>query len=213
MFTNYLEELMSIPFSTRFSIALLAAVFTASGWVGAQDPAAGNPEMQEMMKKWEEAGTPGAAHKVLNDFAGTWTVTTKWWVEGPDKPPLEYGGTSEVKWVLGGRFLEERYAGEMMGKSFEGAGHMGYDNFRGRYQFVWMDNSSTAIFMGSGTYDSAQKMLIFPVKMDDPGTGEKDKPGVFVFRIISPDKRVLEMYTGDVIAPGKKESEMVYVRK
>lgn len=204
---------MSSKFGAWFSAALLVTAFMAFGWVLAQEPAAGDLQMQEMMKKWEEAGTPGAAHKVLNDFVGSWTVTMKWWMEGPDKPPMEYSGASTIQWVLGGRFLEERYAGEMMGKPFEGIGFLGYDNFRGRYQIIWLDNSSTAIFTASGTYDADQKALIFPVKIDDPGTGEKDKPGLFVYRLISPEKRVFEMYAGDSIAPEKKESEMLYVKK
>lgn len=109
--------------------------------------------------------------------------------------------------------LEERYAGEMMGKPLEGIGFVGYDNFRGRYQIIWLDNSSTAVFTGFGNYDADQKALIFPVQMDDPGTGEKDKLSVYVYRMISPDQRVFEMYEGDEVAPEKKMSVMIYERR
>jgi hypothetical protein len=204
---------MSLLWINRVVVILFIAGFLTAGNLQAQDQPPMDPKMQEMMKKWEEAGTPGAPHKILNDLVGSWNVSSKWWMEGPEGPPMESKGTAEVKWVLGGRFIEERFSGEMMGKPFEGFGYSGYDNFNKQYQFIWMDNSSTAIFPGEGSYDAKTKALIYPVKMDDPGTGEKDKPGLFVYQIINPDKHILEMYDGDKINPKMRTAEMIYIKK
>jgi hypothetical protein len=41
--------------------------------------------------------------------------------------------------VLGGRFVEQRYAGNFMGQPFSGLGYTGYDNYRKKYIGSWMD--------------------------------------------------------------------------
>jgi hypothetical protein len=38
-----------------------------------------------------------------------------------------------LDWVLNGRFLEEEFHGEMMGKAFTGRSLMGYDNIKGTF--------------------------------------------------------------------------------
>src|SRR2546422_511519 len=91
---------------------------------------AAGPNMEEMMKKWQEVATPGAAHKALEPMAGEWTVEARWWMGGPDAPPNDSKGTSKKDWILGGRFLHEEYKSEMMNMPFHGMGLTGYDNFK-----------------------------------------------------------------------------------
>ena len=45
-----------------------------------------DPGMEEMMKKAEAAGTPGAAHKALEPLVGNWTAEVKSWMT-PGAPP------------------------------------------------------------------------------------------------------------------------------
>jgi hypothetical protein len=203
---------MNFNLITKFALAALLLGFSAVGIANAQDPQS-DPKMAEMMKKWEEMATPGEQHKILDPLVGSWTTNSKWWMEGPDKPAMESKGSSEVRWIFGGRFLEEKYSGEMMGKPFEGVGYFGYDKFNNIYQGFWMDNSSTAMFPMEGMYNPKDKMLIFPIKMDDPATGEKDKPGLFIYRLVSSDKHVFEMYDGQKLDPQMKTAEIVYTKK
>jgi hypothetical protein len=72
---------------------------------------------QEMMRKMEEAGTPGAAHQALEALVGNWQAEVKCWHEPNGQPQVSHG-TAEAKWTLNGRFLEEKFQGEMMGKPF-----------------------------------------------------------------------------------------------
>src|SRR5688572_30907824 len=67
----------------------------------AADPSQGqmSPEMQEMMAKAEKLGKPGEQHKVLDNFAGKWTYTTKGWMK-PGDPPMESKGTADHEWIL-----------------------------------------------------------------------------------------------------------------
>ena len=172
---------------------------------------AGAPDMEAMMKKWEAAATPGPAHKALEPLVGEWEVASKWYM-APDAPPMESKGTSSIRWILGGRFLHDDYAGDLMGKRMKGLGLTGYDNLKKKYVGVWVDEGGTGIFTNEGTADAAGKVFTFHGKMDDPMTGEKDKEMKFILRILSPDKHTFEMHD---LSKGNKSlfAEMSYTRK
>src|SRR5688572_22345497 len=97
-----------------------------------------SPEMQKMMDEMEKAATPGPEHKWLTEMAGSWSTSSKFWME-PGKPPRESQGSEEIKPILGGRFIEARFTGMMMGKPFEGFGVSGYDNTKKKFVMIWMD--------------------------------------------------------------------------
>ena len=90
------------------------------------------PDQEEMMKKWMAVATPGPEHKALEALVGDWEVASKWWM-APDAPPDESKGTSKVRSILGGRFVQEDYDGQFMGRPMHGLGLTGYDNFKKRY--------------------------------------------------------------------------------
>ncbi|MDD9899389.1 MAG: DUF1579 domain-containing protein, partial [Alphaproteobacteria bacterium] len=81
----------------------------------------------------------------------------------PDAPAQESTGTSENKWVLGGRYVKQKVSGmmDMHGQSmqFEGIGLMGHDNVKGKYNSVWIDNMSTTMMVSDGAYDPATKTI------------------------------------------------------
>jgi uncharacterized protein DUF1579 len=197
--------------SLRKSLCLIimALVWTLSTCVVmAQDQ-----PTEEMMKKWEEAATPGESHKLLNPFIGRWNMKTRAWMQGKDKAPSESTGISDIRWSLDGRFLLQESTGEMMGKPFSGVGYTGYDNFKQKYVFVWMDNSATAMYTGEGTSDPGAQVFTFYGKMDEPMTGEKDKTVKYVTRLVSKDKHVFEIYD-QVGTPNEfKVVEITYTRK
>src|SRR5437588_309223 len=99
---------------------------------GSEKPDAEN---QEMQRKMEAAGTPGPAHKALEALVGNWKAEVKCWME-PGAPPHVSQGTAKASWVLNGRFLEEEFHGEMMGRPFTGRSLMGYDNIKQTYNTV-----------------------------------------------------------------------------
>jgi len=115
---------------------------------------------EDMMKKVEAAATPGPAHKALESLAGDWNAEGKCWAS-PDGSPTTSKGVSKVHWVLGGRFLQEDFSGEYMGKSFRGMGLTGYDNLKKKYVSSWVDDMSTGLFTTEGTADAAGKVLPF----------------------------------------------------
>ena len=129
-----------------------------------------DPAMMEAMMK---AGTPGDPHKALDGMTGSWNAkVTSWMAPGAD--PMVMEGTAENKWVMGGRYMEQRFSGNFMGMPFEGLGYTGYDNVKKQYWGTWMDNMSTGMMMTTGTATDA-KTWTFTGMMADPMTGKDMK--------------------------------------
>ena len=170
-----------------------------------------DPKMEEMMKKAEAAGTPGAEHKALEPLVGDWTAEVKCWM-APDAPPMESKATAKASWAMKKRFVREEFDGEMMGKPFRGMSLIGYDNSKKKYNTVWVDDMSTAIYTTEGTAENNGKVFTFGGKMDCPITGEKDMPYKQIIRIINPNKHVLEMYNSPQ-GTEIKTMEITYIRK
>ena len=176
----------ALIFSAALSLLVLS-VFTPSVAFGDEKPKegtkaaapAGMPSQEEMMKAWMAAATPGEAHKKLEPVVGSFTVQTKMWMD-PSKPPEETAGTSENKWVLGGRFVEQQVEGTAMGQPFSGIGYTGYDNYKKKYVGTWTDSMGTMIMTSTGTADASGKKITFWSTMDDvvhEEDHEGQKPG------------------------------------
>lgn len=106
--------------------------------------------MDDQMAAWMKYAQPTEQHEFLKRLAGSWKGSGKFWMQ-PDQPPMETGGTSENRMVLGGRFLESRYTSEMMGQPFEGMALDGYDILNGKYVGVWLDSMGTMMLQFEGT--------------------------------------------------------------
>ena len=161
----------------------------------------------EMMKKMAAAGTPGPAHKALAAFVGDWKAEVKTWC-GSDGPPNISQGTSTAGWILNGHFLKAEFHGEMMGKPFIGKTLMGYDNIKETFNTVWLSDMQTSIMTCEGKGGNGNKVITLEGTSSCPATGRKDIPIKTVFRVISPDKYVFEMFND-----GVQSMEITYIRK
>ena len=168
--------------------------------------------MQQMQQRMEAAGTPGEGHKFLNNFVGNWDIKTQMWM-GPGAPPMEGQATAEVKWVLGGRFVEDRTTGTMMGQPMTGLGYTGYDNLKKRYTASWTDNHSTALLTMEGNLDPSGRILTMFGQLDDAMTGEMGKHVKYVLRLVDPDTHVFEIHDLHIPSGETKVMEMTYRRK
>lgn len=132
--------------------ALLVFAFTAVSVFAA------DPKQAEMMQKWMAYATPGEPHALFKDMAGNWKYTMKWW-EKEGGPAQESKGTSKIKIIMGGRFLQQEVKGKSMGMPLEGMGFLGYDNVTKKYNSIWFDNMGTGMMKGEGTFDKATQTL------------------------------------------------------
>jgi hypothetical protein len=159
---------------TATALCLLAALSTGPAVADDKKAAAPTqPPMDEkaMMEMMQKLATPGPEHKALDVMAGKWAAKITMYMD-PSKPPAVSEGTSDVTWILGGRFLLQTFEGQMMGQPFTGQGLTGYDNYKKRYVGTWTDTMTTTILTMNGTLDKAGKVLSMSGKMDDFTTGK-----------------------------------------
>ncbi|HWP41149.1 MAG TPA: DUF1579 domain-containing protein [Tepidisphaeraceae bacterium] len=202
----------------RYAVALLSLGVLGLGvqWVISQEnqPAAGqqqmSPEQAAQMEAWMKLAAPGKEHEGLKAMAGTFDAEVSF-IPAPGAPPQLSKGTVKNEMVLGGRFLEGRYRGEMMGEVFEGIGYTGYDNLKKKYVGTWMDSMGTMILVQEGTADATGKAITFSSTMPDPVSG-KDQPMRSVLTILSNDKHTYDMYGPGPDGKEYKCMTIVYTR-
>lgn len=154
------------------SMCLLAVSVAAQEKPPVGTAGALSPEEKAMMEKMVELATPGPNHEALTSMEGDWTFTSRFWMK-PGDPPAESTGRATFTPMLGGRFVEGKYTGDMMGMPFEGIAVMGYDNLSGKYQTSWIDNMGTMMMFMTGQKDPSTNSIVYTGQVDDfmkPGT-------------------------------------------
>ena len=164
-------------------------------------------EQEAMMK----AMSPGEQHKHLARLAGDWTFTNKMWMAA-GAPPAESSGTMHGETILGGRYVQSVWKGNMMGMDFEGHGTGGYDNVAKKYVSSWVDNMGTGILYSTGSCDADGKKCEEKGSMIDPMTG-KESYMRSVTSWTGNDSFVMEMYGPDPSGKEMKWMEMSVKRK
>jgi hypothetical protein len=182
-------------------LALMLALTPAARSAAAPPKAAAmhDDAMAEMMKY----AMPGPGHAMLAGSVGDWDATVKMWM-GPGEPMVT-AGTSHNTMILGGRYLEQRYTGTMMGQPFHGYGLTGYDNRKQRYTTLWVDDSSTEMMAGTASWNDKEHTL---TGMNET-TGPDGKPMTSrtTTRRPDPDTEVFSMYAD----MGGKETLMMEI--
>lgn len=117
-----------------------------------------------------------------------------------------------MEWILGGRFLKQKYKGEWAGEKFEGLGFIGYDKMKKRYVTLWMDNMATGIFQSTGRYDAATQTIKESGHFSCPMTGEKDKWFRAEWKLIDKNKNSYTWFMKDPNGKEFKSMEIVYTR-
>lgn len=195
--------------SWKSGIAALALTLSMLAGRSVAEDIPASPE--ELVKVIAEAGKPGPEHAKLQPLAGNWTYTGKFWME-PGKPPIETKGTIDRKWILGGRFLEEKVAGTGFdGKpGFEGFGMLGYDNVQKKFTANWVCSMGTGTSTGEGVAEPSDSFT-FQTTCSCP-VMKKTVHGREQIRIESKDKIVMESYM-NLDGKETKMMEIVALRK
>ena len=192
---------------TAFLLAGTSSAFAED----AAAPAAPDAAMQAKMEEMKKLGAPGENHKLLEPMIGNWKANVKFWMSA-DAKPEESMGSSSNHWILGGRFVQQDFKGTSMGQPFEGLGIMGYDNIRGEFTSLWMDNMATGVMVGSSQYDAASKMFSGNATMSCPMTGEKNRAMRSVCKTVDANHLTHEMYMNDKDGKEFKAMEISYER-
>jgi len=188
---------------------LTAALLAAGVFLTCAFAQEGKP-LADGMKRWKDACTPGAAHKDLARFLGSWDTETVILGMGPE--PTTTKGTAEWKWLFEGRWIQMTSSGELMGRPYHNQMIMGYDNFRQKYTTAGVDDLQTTLTTSEGNFDQSRQALITYGKIDEPMTGEIEKTFKSVWRFDGPDKFTHEVHDLAIGETNTKVFEVVYTR-
>jgi hypothetical protein len=192
------------------SLTCLCLVVTASFGMAKEKKQEGKMEPQAMMEEYKKLATPGEPHKLYASLAGSWTITTKEWMD-PDKPATESTGSVEMKMLLDGRYLQEEFSGKMMGQPYSAVGVHGYDNLRKKYVTTWISTMGTGIFTMEGTASADGKTITLKGRHDELGGGYMTHRGVWKFP--DHDTQTFEMFGAHNGGKETKMMEITYTRK
>jgi len=194
-----------------YFVATTLCLMLITSPVLAKDKKSSKPmDQQAMMELWKQAATPGEPHKLFATLAGSWTTTTKEWME-PGKPPTESVGFADMKMLLDGRFLYQEYNSQMMGQPFSGVGIDAYDNMRKRYVTAWMDTMGTGIFIMEGTASADGRTITLKGSHPEPGGGHMTHRAVW--KILDANTQTFDMYGAHHGGKEMKMLEITYQRK
>ncbi len=192
------------------AVTTLCVTLTVTTALAKDKKAEKQMDQQAMMEEYKKLATPGEPHKLLASLAGSWTTKTKEWMQ-PGKPPMESTGSSEMKMLLDGRFLQEEFTGDMMGQPYSGIGTLGYDNLRKRYVTTWIDTMGTGIFTMEGTASADGKTITLKGPHAMPGGGQMTHRAVW--KIVDSNTQTFDMYRSHGKDKETKMVEITYTRK
>lgn len=150
------------------------------------------PEMAKMMEAWGNYATPTETHAHMMKGAGKWSMKTKMRFT-PDMPWDESTSQIETTSIMGGRYLFEKVNGSAGGQPFEGMNIIGYDNFKKKHFYSWIDNMGTGVFYAEGDMAADGKSITYWSEGPDFMTGKMKKTRS-VMKYDSDDQHTIEMY-------------------
>ena len=154
---------------------------------------------------------PGEYHEHLEDHVGTWDLTVRIWQE-VEGEPVESAATAEAQMILGGRFLETVYRGEILGTSFEALSIEGYDNQARQFVRSWWDNTGTGTFIFRGQCEEECRVRTLTADFSDSTTSQRLRnKGVTTFELDDEDSYTYESFI--VMPDGSEFKNMEFVAR
>jgi hypothetical protein len=114
---------------------------------------------------------PGADpdHARLAAMSGTWDVEMTLWVQ-PGRPGLTAKGTSTIRPILNGLFVEEKIEGTLNGAPFTTLAWTGFNTDSHKYEATRISSTNSIRIAEAGNYDEKTKQ--FELKADYPLAGD-----------------------------------------
>jgi len=138
--------------------------------------------------------SPGPEHARLAAIAGRWTSTYRV-TPMPGGKPMDIPGTAEFRSTLGGLWIEGDTELNMGATKIMGRVMYGYDRFKQRYVFLFVQQADTQPLFGYGVPDASGARITFTVPMDIPPINQKAVPVRTVLDLSSADAITFEMNT------------------
>lgn len=135
---------------------------------------------------------PGPEHARLAALAGKWTTEYRV-TPGPGARAMVIPGTAEFRATLGGLWIDADTDLTMGSQHIRGRVTYGYDRFKQRYVFLFLQERDTQPLFGYGVPDAAGTRITFTVPMDIPPVGQQAVPMRTVLDLSRPDTLSFEM--------------------
>ncbi len=175
----------------RLLLSLIFCLITFSLLAQEQQQSSGDA-LAEMMAKAQKYTQPAEHHKKLERFVGEWDMEIRITMQGA--PGTATKGSSTIKWLMPGRWLQMESTGTMMGLPLNTFTLLGYDNFKQSYVTTSVSSIDTAMNRSEGDFTPYDKALVVYGTLDEYLTGEHDKMVKTVYRFISDDELMIEVY-------------------
>jgi hypothetical protein len=190
----------------------VATVLVATAPVLRAQASSQEVRMEEMMARMAEAAKPGPRHEALGAYVGNWDVEIA--MVMPGSPGQKSKATAAYGWVIDGRWLSVRIDGQLMGQTFESFSIMGYDNYAKNHVVVTVSSMDTAMTMARGlVVDPTHKVRSLYGTIDEYTTGEIHKPVKVLFRDVSADRHIMEIWDLGIGDAGAKVLEYTFTRR
>ncbi len=150
-----------------------------------------------------------ADHARLTAMVGTWDVDMTLWVR-PGGPGLPTKGTSTIRPLFDGHFIEEKIEGALNGGAFTTLAWTGFNPETHQYEATRISSTSLARIAESGTYDEAAKQ--FELKADYKLAGDTWHQRT-VIQMRSDSEMTASSYLSFGTVPEWKAVEINYTRK
>jgi Protein of unknown function (DUF1579) len=182
----------------------IAGVLAATACAFAQEKK--QPSARDAQKAYEALSKPGKPHSEFRRLVGRWNCEMKLYAD--PKTPKTSKASASFRLLMGGRYLQQQFAGTMAGQPFHGMGITGYDNAQKKYVGTWIDDTGTGIMATQGTYDPKTQTLTETGTTSSPLGPMKLK---MVSKYFSNDKF---LFTMSMAIPGgeQKMMEITYTR-
>lgn len=177
----------------RFSFILCASLLLG---LKAQESAPASRNSADLMKFTQ----PGTEHEELARLSGTWDVSFKF-------GSIVYSGTAEAAMVVGGRFLQIKYAARAKEANTEGIFTVGFDRRHQHYTLIAMDSFGTYAVTSQGKREGVNGRIKMAGKDDDPMMKSMGltKEFLHVLDLKSSDEFKVEVFFIDTRTPERKE--------
>jgi hypothetical protein len=150
-----------------------------------------------------------AEHARLTAMAGTWDVDMTLWLR-PGGPGLATKGTSTIRPLLNGLFIEEKIEGTLNGTPFTTLAWTGYNTSTHQYEATRISSTNTIRIAEAGGYD--EKLRQFELKADYPMAGDTWHQRT-VIQTPSADAMTATSYLSFGAVPEWKAAEIKYTRR
>lgn len=149
-----------------------------------------NVDTAAMNKAWAAYMTPSEPHKMLAKADGKWDATITFYM-GADSSVNK--AVCQTEMILGGRYQQSEYEGNVDGMEFKGMNTLAFDNSRKVYISTWIDNMGTGLMYLEGTFDDKTMTMNLKGKATDVTTG-KDIMMREAVKIIDDKTQYMEMF-------------------